>query len=52
MSVRLINRNLVITIDPASTNLGYKTFLNGTLVLKYYARHEPGRHRHHRLCRY
>jgi hypothetical protein len=32
MSVRLINRNLVITIDPASTNLGYKTFLNGTLV--------------------
>lgn len=32
MSVRPINRNLVITIDPASTNLGYKTFLNGTLV--------------------
>jgi hypothetical protein len=32
MSVRPISRNLVITIDPASTNLGYKTFLNGTLV--------------------
>ena len=34
------------------TNLGYKTFLNGTLVSNIVDRHEPSRHRHHRLRRH